>query len=178
MASDDKANVSGKVMGAAKKAASWLSGETGILATLKQEHGEVSALMGKVVATEGKDNASRERQQVFQQVRRELLAHARGEEREFYPRLLQFPETEPLARQSMNEHQDIEALLEQLARMDDTDAGWMNTFRALRDNVQHHVKEEENDLFPRVADVLDKDRLREMNDGYEQVHRAELSALS
>lgn len=178
MAHKEDTNLTGKVMGAAKKAASYVTGEPGILAALKKEHGEVSALMKKILGTEGKIDVREDRSTLFAQLQRELLLHSHGEQKELYPKLLQHTETESLAKQSFAEHRDVEDLLDQLARMDVTEPAWMDTFHVLHDNVISHVEQEENELFPKVANLMDDDQLRDIERGYFEQKETELRAFS
>ncbi len=178
MAHKESANLMGKAKGAARKAASYLTGQPGILATLKQEHAEVAGLMDKISATKGKPNISTERLSLFEQLRRELLAHAHGEEKQFYPRLLQFTETESLVKESFADHKQLEELIDELTRLEETDPAWMDTFGALRDNVLSHVEEEETVLFPKVEGVLDADDLRVVEQAYLRQKKTEIAAFS
>src|SRR5690606_26457354 len=83
-----------KFMKTVKKAGSMLKGETGILETLSGEHGEVSALMKKVMSA-GDDYD--ERRQTYPIIREKLMVHARSEEAVFYPVCLENERTHSVA---------------------------------------------------------------------------------
>ena len=76
-----------KVMGAAKKAKGTLEGLTGVFKTLMEEHGEVSALLLRVKASDDPETRTR----LWPTIRRELLAHEKGELAIVYPMYAQYP---------------------------------------------------------------------------------------
>lgn len=156
------AKAAGKVMGTAKKAGQMLHGRAGIFQKLSEEHGEVDALMKRCAASQ--DPAVRE--ELFVEIKKQLLSHAKGEEREFYSVLKKHTETRELAEHAIDEHHEVEQTLEQLGRMDFGSDEWAETFEELMDDVKEHVEEEEKDLFPKAEHVLDADRAKEIEKRY------------
>ncbi len=159
-----------KAAGAAKGAIKALAGYPGIFHHLAGEHAEVATLMQRV-ADSSPD--SRLRDELFPEIRRHLLAHARGEEQEFYPKLRRFPEVEPLVTQCLQEHEQVKHQLEQLDAEDKSTATWQGRFREMMEAVERHVEREENQLFPKARDLLHPDEARDMENRYERVEEEE-----
>ena len=167
--------IAGKAMGKAKAAVSTLKGATGIMKTLAEEHGEVSMLLKRCkAATDGGS-----RRELFAEIRDKLLCHAHCEEQEFYAPLREHAETQEMATHSAREHKEIETKVKALSATDASTERWKDLFSELADTVSHHVKEEENELFPRAQKALSTEQLDAMNDNYlrskqEYQHRTEM----
>lgn len=168
MASGSK--LGSKAAGAVKGAAKALAGYPGIFHHLAGEHAEVSTLMQRVAASSADSD---DRPELFAEIRRNLLAHAKGEEQEFYPVLKKFPEIESIVDECLREHKRIEEYLDQLHTADKTSNAWMQRFEEMMQTVQAHVEREENQLFPKAKDLLDKQAAKDIEERYEAVEEQE-----
>ncbi len=165
-----------KAAGAAKGAVKALAGYSGIFHHLAGEHAEVSTLMKRVSATA--DSAGSERDELFAEIRRNLLAHAKGEEAEFYPVLREFDEIAALVGQCLSDHEKIEGLLDDLNVSDKSGSDWTRRFEQLVTAVDGHVDREEKELFPKANDLLEGQRAREIEQRYQDVEEREKSKLA
>lgn len=126
---------------------------------LKADHDTVESLFEKVKANEDGNNAS-----TFRKIKEELDIHAHIEEMIFYPHLLEKGDKElkKIVREGLEEHGQVKDLLAELATL----SGESPTFRAkltvLMENVEHHVKEEEGDMFSMVEDQIPDDTLQRL----------------
>jgi hemerythrin superfamily protein len=154
--------MAGKMAGKMKAASAALKGERGIFRKLKEEHAEVSAMMKRCA---GADDAS-ERSELFHEIRRELLAHAKGEEREFYPVFRQFEETADLVEESIEDHGAIEEMIDQLRSMSADSEDWTELFDEMMSEVEDHVAQEENELFPLAEKLIDDDQAEQIEERY------------
>jgi hypothetical protein len=134
-----------KMMGAVKQMKGAVQGLSGVFRTLMQEHGEVSALLLRL---KGSDDIEL-RRRLFPLIRKELLAHEKGELAVLYPVFEQYEETVELARHHDREAQTMESLIRRLHELDCASASWGPTFEELVEAVQHHVREEESNFFPK-----------------------------
>jgi hemerythrin superfamily protein len=145
-----------KVMGTAKKAKGMLEGLSGVFRTLMKEHGEVSALLLRVKASDDLETRAR----LWTTIRKELLAHEKGELAVVYPHYEKHPETSQLAVEHNEEASQLASLIGQLEDMGVESKGWESLFDDLVKLVQHHVSEEESKIFPvgqqAFADVVDE----------------------
>jgi hemerythrin superfamily protein len=146
-----------------KQVATAAKGQLGIYDTLAKEHGMVSSLMNQVL-----EGDLETRTELFPRIYTELISHAKAEEKEFYSVLLEQEETRAKAEESLEEHEEIEDLLDRLNEMDKTSDTWLDVFSTLQATVEHHVKEEENELFPLAQKVIDGDQSKEIEDRFEQ----------
>lgn len=156
-----------KATGKAKAAGKILKGETGILRHLADEHGEVDGLMKRIANAD--DDELRE--DLFPEVQTMLLAHAEAEEAEFYP-VLRDIGLDVLVERSIDQHREVERLLEELDADDLSTQTWQSTFARLQQAVEQHVQLEEEEIFPQAKDLLDGDELRHMLEQYERAHKA------
>lgn len=118
---------------------------------LKADHQKVRNLFQQYTAA-GDQNAKR---QIAEQVFVELETHAQLEEMAFYPAFEEEADDEgkQLVEEARQEHQEVKDLIAEL-RDCDADHEFDTKFRQLMENVEHHVQEEEAEMFPQAAEVL------------------------
>lgn len=133
---------------------------------LEQDHEKVKGLFKKLADTS--DGAQKTRENLFKELATELTVHAKVEEAIVYPRLKEFDELSEQVAEGIDEHKEAEALLEELAGMETTDKEWSAKLKELQAAVEHHVKEEEQELFPEARDFIDKDEATELGKTVEQ----------
>lgn len=155
-----------KAMGKAKGAAKALSGYPGIFHHIAGEHGEVSAMMKRVA---GSSEGSKVREELFPEIRKNLLAHTQAEEKEFYGPLRRFPETKEFIAQAMDEHRKVQEYLEKLESGNKATKTWLQTFERMMRAVERHVEMEEHEMFPAANEVLSGEQAREMEDRFQEV---------
>jgi hemerythrin superfamily protein len=68
-------------------------------------------------------------------------------------------ELQKIVREGLEEHGQVKTLLAEMAGMRGNDAQFKAKLQVLMENVEHHVEEEENDMFPLVKDQLDEEML-------------------
>lgn len=135
------------------------------IAMLKADHQRVKDLFTQYEATTNPTTKRTLAAQVFV----ELETHAQLEENVFYPTVNEETDEGPeLVKESLAEHQTMKQLIQELRSMaQDTDA-FDARFHELIRNVEHHVEEEEAEMFPlaeqELADDLDemKDEMQEL----------------
>ena len=129
---------------------------------LKEDHQKVEKIFA---AMEKKDN----RQKLFPELDRELSVHAEIEEKIFYPATKEAEPTRDLVLESIEEHKQIKMVLADLEQTDKTAEEWGAALKVLKEDVMHHVGEEENDLFPKVKKILSKERLEDLGTRMEEM---------
>ena len=129
---------------------------------LKKDHQKVAGLFKKYEGAG--DDAASEKEEVFRMIKRELDIHARIEEEIFYPAARQAPseETQELVAEAGEEHKQIKTLLAELDGMDADDEQFDAKMTVLKEDVEHHVEEEQDEMFPEVRKALGNDRLEEL----------------
>lgn len=122
-----------------------------IYALIKQDHQRVAELFGLLDAIEA---AAAERTKLFNALKQELMAHKEAEESSFYAALSDLPGIGDRIEESQEEHVDIQELLEELTDLDTESDDFIAQLRELKEEVEHHVDEEENVIFPLARERL------------------------
>jgi hemerythrin superfamily protein len=139
-----------------------------IVSVLKHDHREVEELFDQIERTT--DPARR--RELTDSVTIELIRHAVAEEQYLYPATRQYlPDGDELADKEIEEHNEVEEALKALENMDTEDPEFMNTFRQMSNSVRQHLREEENDLFPRLQQNATVDALRELGKKVERAKK-------
>ncbi len=141
---------------------------------LKNDHSRVSALFTEIENTA--DTA--ERENLFQQIKQNLTVHAEAEEKVFYPRLEREAETEEIIEEAFDEHQEIKELLGEIETMSAEDDEWLAAVMKLKDTVEHHVEEEEGEMFDRAREVLSDEEINRLGDEIRAEEQKRMSATS
>ena len=124
-----------------------------IYAELKKDHDRHRTLLDQIEET---SRGSDERRALFDELRKELQAHAAAEEQSLYSLMLANPDLRDEARHSVAEHTEIDDLLGELVEIDPNDIGWITKFREMRHRYEHHIDEEEEEMFPAAGEELTK----------------------
>ena len=127
---------------------------------LKNDHKTVAGLMEKIDATT--ERALKGREELFTQLKSELEIHAEIEEKILYPVLEKADETHEISLEAYEEHKVVKRLLAELeAEPKDTEE-WSAKFTVLKENVEHHVEEEEGEMFKKARKVLSEEEIEEL----------------
>jgi hemerythrin-like domain-containing protein len=87
---------------------------------------------------------------LVKQVLQALKVHTRIEEQIFYPAVRKALNDQDLMNEAEVEHDSAKVLIRQLERMKPSDPKFAATFTVLGEYVNHHVKEEESQMFPKA----------------------------
>lgn len=135
-----------------------------IFEALRVSHETQRALSARLLASEP---GSPDRQRIFLDLRRELMAHETAEERCFYVPLLEHDATVDEARHGIAEHHEIDEMVEQLQQQDIAAPPWTPAARKLCDKIEHHLKEEETKFFQEAGKVLTETQKLSLAKDYE-----------
>lgn len=151
------ANVQGTSTQSAKRQAA----TPDALALLKRDHRMVEDLFEDYEKARKSDR----KQALVAQICEELTIHAELEEKTFYPQVQKaLPESErDLVAEARVEHASLKWLIAQIQKESPDSEMWAARVTVLREYVDHHVKEEEKSMFPKVRKTeLDLDEMGEM----------------
>ncbi len=124
------------------------------LSFMKKDHRKVEELFKEIMATD--ETNLDERGRLFEELKNELNSHAHMEEHVFYPVMKDEAKTQDLAMEFYEEHHEVKILLRELEEIPMDQDEWVAKLKLLKENVEHHVHEEEHDLFPEAEKILDK----------------------
>lgn len=138
---------------------------------LKSDHDMQRLLCEKLLRTSAD---SRERYTTFLQLLDEMQSHATVEERYFYIPLTEHQHAGHRARNSLAEHQELDALLDQLCEMDCASTSWTTQFRYLADRLQQHLNEEEEEMFSLAEQSLGEEAISQLSLSFNEKRRDSL----
>ena len=124
---------------------------------LEQQHEEARKLFQKIEKAARPD----EKERLFDELADALAVHAAIEEQHFYP-ATKDARTEELLQEAVEEHLSMKRIIADLLEMEPDDAQFDAKIKVLREQVEHHVEEEENELFPKVRKIHSKDELEDL----------------
>ena len=122
------------------------------LELLDTQHRDVERLFSQLEGARGP-----RRQRLFRELADLLALHATLEENHFYP-MVNTSDTQDLVMESLEEHLAIKRLLADLMKMSPEDEQFEAKLTVLEEQVEEHVKEEREELFPQVRRMLDNDQ--------------------
>lgn len=127
---------------------------------LKEDHKKVSGIFQQLEPTT--ERAEKTRTELFAKLNEELSIHAQIEEQIFYPEIKQAAETREIVLEGFEEHHVVKILLKELEAMPVATEEWAAKLKVLQENVEHHVEEEEGEMFPKAQDVLSEDDINRL----------------
>jgi hemerythrin superfamily protein len=137
---------------------------------LKNDHKKVEKIFSDL------ENKTDDRRALFPELDRELTVHAEIEEKIFYPAAKQAEPTRDLVLESLEEHKQIKMVLADLEQTDMRTSEWGADLKVLKEDVMHHVGEEEDDLFPKIQKILSKQQLEELGTRMQEMKMQLLAA--
>jgi iron-sulfur cluster repair protein YtfE (RIC family) len=129
------------------------------IALLKEDHELFRDLLEQLEETEAGDA---KRVTIFNDLKARLIAHETIEEEILYPALQEFAQAEEIVAHSYEEHHVVDLLLDELTTLSFSDAAWGAKAHVLEENLLHHLKDEESELFPKAKRLLDADALEDI----------------
>ncbi|MBC8029808.1 MAG: hemerythrin domain-containing protein [Pyrinomonadaceae bacterium] len=127
---------------------------------LKADHKKVAGILEKIDATT--ERGVKTREDLFTQLKSELDLHAHIEETVLYPTLEKADETREITLEAYEEHRLVKQLLGELESMDKSEEQWTARFTVLKENIEHHVEEEEGEMFKKARKVLSEEEAEDL----------------
>ena len=132
---------------------------------LKSDHATVKRLLRELNATS--DRALKQRESLVEQIERELKMHAQLEEEIFYPAFksaTRGTDAEDMFYEAAEEHHLLDIMLPALKSANPKSHEFEAKAKVLLDLIEHHVKEEENEMFKAARELFEEAELRELGD--------------
>jgi hypothetical protein len=137
------------------------------LELIKEDHKRLKKMLEHTLEAEG----STEREAAMDQLRTELVAHERMEEEVFYPRLRDEQKVRDNVLEGLEEHHVADVILDELLDVPPDSDLWKAKVKVLKENVEHHMDEEEDELLKNAKRVLDRDELNRLGERMERIKR-------
>ena len=120
----------------------------GLFDMLKEDHDQVKSLLTQTI--ENKDSSQ------FSQIRKMLEVHMEGEEKFLYPKIME--KDRETALESYEEHHVGKLVLKELTQTGKDDEAWIPKVKDLKDVLDHHIEEEESEIFDEARQILSSDQ--------------------
>jgi len=143
------------------------------LTLLKRDHTEIKAMLSDLEDTT--ERAEKTRTEGLAKMKHELGIHEAIEEEIFYPALKEHPKTKDIALEGYEEHHVVDTIIGELEAVEPSDEVWMAKFSVLKENLEHHISEEEDEMFPKVEQVFEDEELQELGERMQE-RKEELQA--
>jgi hypothetical protein len=127
---------------------------------LESDHEKVKKLLER--GDDTTERAVKTRTELFAQIKKEMEVHEAIEEEIFYPALKEHPKAKDIVLEGYEEHHVVDQILAELADTPVEDERWAAKFAVMKENVEHHIEEEEDDMFAKARDVFTKEELESL----------------
>jgi len=142
-----------------------------LITLLKNDHKTVEELFKKF--EQAGDRANKTKRRLVDEIMTELSIHAAIEEQVFYPATREArQETEEMVLEALEEHHLVKLALSELEKMDPEDERFTPKVTVLIENVRHHVKEEEGEMFPKVRKAMKPKQLEALGEQLEEAKKS------
>jgi hemerythrin-like domain-containing protein len=129
---------------------------------LKTDHNKVKKLLTELESTT--ERGVKTRSELFATIKAELTVHEIIEEEIFYPELKAHPKAQDIVLEAFEEHHVVDLLMGELESLDVSDETWGAKALVMKENIEHHIEEEEGEMFKQARRVFDKQELDELGE--------------
>lgn len=143
---------------------------TTVYEKIKQDHETHRQLLANLAETQGD---SEERRELWEKFYYDVKSHAAAEEETFYSKLMEDPSGQDDARHSVAEHKELDDIMEELQAMEFSNSGWLTRFRTLKHDYEHHMEEEERDIFKKGRSIFSEDEAVKFGENFSDRKKAE-----
>jgi hemerythrin superfamily protein len=135
------------------------------LTLLKADHNKVKGMLNKLDETT--ERAEVTRTEGLQALKQELTVHETIEEEILYPALAEFSKTRDITFEAYEEHHVVDSIMAELEGTPFDDETWAAKFTVMKENLEHHIEEEEGEMFKQARQVMDESDLSELGERME-----------
>jgi hypothetical protein len=130
------------------------------MSLLKEDHRKVKKILAELESTT--ERGVKTREELFTKVKQELVIHEAIEEEIFYPALKEHPKTKEIALEGYEEHHVVDTVMAEIEGVAYDDEKWGAKFKVMKENLEHHIEEEEGEMFKQAKQVFDEDELAQL----------------
>jgi len=127
---------------------------------LTDDHAKVKKLLTELDATT--ERGVKTREDLFARIKTELTVHEIIEEEIFYPALKEHPKAKDIVLEGYEEHHVVDTLMGELSTLPFDDETWGAKFTVMKENIEHHVEEEEGEMFDKARSVFESADLEDL----------------
>lgn len=138
----------------------WTSGQDDALSLLEKDHRRFEQLLKQ--GEETTENAIKGRTQLLKTITTELNLHELIEETVLYPALKLHPQAKDIVLESFQEHHVADVIVNELQNLPVSDEKWGAKFKVLQENIEHHIQEEEGEMWRTARAVFSREELQQL----------------
>ena len=127
---------------------------------LEDDHNKMRGLLDQLESTT--ERGVKTREELFATIKGELTLHETIEEEIFYPALKSHPKAEDIVLEGYEEHHVVDLVMGELEDLPVDDESWGAKAKVMKENVEHHMEEEEGEMFKQARAVFDRQELEEL----------------
>ena len=132
------------------------------LTLLEDDHKKMRKLLEELESTT--ERGVKTREELFATIKGELMVHEAIEEEIFYPELKGHPKARDIVLEGYEEHHVVDLLMGELEELDVNDENWGAKAKVMKENVEHHMEEEEGEMFKQARAVFDRAELEALGE--------------
>ena len=137
------------------------------LTLLKEDHVQIKKMLAD--GEETTERAEKTRTELFDRLKSFLEVHERIEEEVLYPALKKKPKSEDIAYEGFEEHHVVDTIFEELEATPVDSPEWTAKFKVAKENIEHHIEEEEGEMFKMTRQLFDDDELEQMGTRMQEI---------
>ncbi|MGC2855228.1 hemerythrin domain-containing protein [Novispirillum sp. DQ9] len=134
---------------------------------LRNDHQTVRTALERIIGSG--NSAQKTRHDLFAKVKEELEIHTKFEEEVFYPTFRadkNDKQAKEEVKDAMSEHKEAKQMLAKLEKMDVTSDEFIDTIKELKDALEHHIHDEEDEIFPQAREAVSDEEAEDMAKKY------------
>jgi hypothetical protein len=132
------------------------------ISLLTADHKVVKALLNEIESTT--ERGIKTRSELFATLKGELMVHEAIEEEIFYPELRDHPKAKDIVLEGFQEHHVVDLLMGELEGLNVDDETWGAKALVMKENIEHHIEEEEGEMFTKARQVFSSEELRDLGE--------------
>lgn len=132
---------------------------------LEQDHDRVKRLCAELEEA----NTVERRKQLFAEIEGEIKLHEECEEKVLYPTLRDHPGLKDIVLEGYQEHHLVDVIMGELRNLSPGDETWPAKAKVMKESLEHHIEEEEGEMFPKARKELSKPQIEELGRRMEEI---------
>jgi len=142
-----------------------------VIKLLKEDHKKIKKMLDELESTT--ERAANTRAQLFAKIQSELKLHELVEEEIVYPAFREQCKLKDIVLEGYEEHHVVNLIMDEIDHEAVTDETWAAKVKVMKENVEHHVEEEEEKMFPQARKLFKDEALERLGQQVEQRKRQE-----
>jgi hemerythrin superfamily protein len=132
------------------------------LSLLKDDHDRVKKMLNHLDETT--ERADKTRQEGIAKLKHDLTVHEVIEEEIFYPALREHAEAKEIVLEAYEEHDVVNIIMREILDTPTSDETWKAKLTVMKENLEHHIEEEEGEMFDKAREIFDRDELEALGE--------------